>query len=79
LAVLKKTRDKIDSTVLANYASTRDISFYGSRGIAFYFPASRADFLADRDHGGYLKGNLTHPVEFVKKEAWSDFLAAYLK
>jgi hypothetical protein len=79
LAAVRKTRQQIARMVLTNYASKRDLPLHGSRGIAFYFPASQADFLSDPYRGGYLKNNSDHPVEFVKREAWSDFLASYLK
>jgi Clostripain family len=79
LQAVKITRANIANMVFTNYASARELSSYGSRGIAVYFPASRANFLSDRDHNGYLKNNADHPVEFVKKEAWADFIAAYLR
>jgi len=79
LAAVKTTRKQVASMVLANYASKVDLPLYGSRGIAFYFPASQADFLSDPYRDGYLKTNSTHPVEFVKREEWADFLASYLK
>jgi hypothetical protein len=69
----------ISDLVLVNYASTRDLPMYGSRGIAIYFPGTRANFLADRDSGGYRKDNTSHPVEFVAKHRWSDFLLSYLQ
>jgi len=73
----KKALDAANETVLTNYASTKSLVATGSKGIAIYFPATRADFDADPYGNGYLKENTEHPVEFVSKERWADFLHAY--
>jgi hypothetical protein len=72
-------RTALAAIVLQNYASELSKPKYGSRGVAIYFPANRSDFLADPYSGGYDKNNANHPVEFVTKEKWSDFIDAYLQ
>ncbi|WP_237478622.1 clostripain-related cysteine peptidase [Lichenibacterium dinghuense] len=66
--------------VIANYASTRsarpsDRAPYGSDGLAIYFPESRKAFLADYFHDGYSKRNQDRPVDFVRRETWSELIA----
>jgi len=73
-------RTKLAAQVAKNYASTRSANPkqewlpYGSRGVAIYFPATKADFLADKEHQGYLKANKFKPVEFVQNETWADLI-----
>jgi hypothetical protein len=79
LRAISDVRSGIKDAVLVNYASTRSLQQFGSRGLAIYFPANRANFLKDPDSGGYHKDNVVHPVEFVRRERWADFLASYLR
>ena len=72
----------IKMSVFANYASTdRSIPSYGSNGLAIYFPASNVDFLADRDHGGYIpNAPVMYPVDFVNtpRPGWAAFIQSYV-
>jgi hypothetical protein len=76
---IDRMRLDLGSTVLRNYASALSKPKYGSRGLALYFPQNKADFLGDPHSGGYYKGNTQHPVEFVKKEKWADFINTFLQ
>jgi hypothetical protein len=68
----------LNSTVVARYASSSRQQFYGSNGLAIYFPERKAfydsDLLAQQ---GYDKANTFFPVAFVQDHQWSDFLQAY--
>lgn len=77
-AAAVRSRDSASKTVLKNYASTRSTDATGSKGLAIYFPATLVDFNADFFKDGYVKSNTDHPVEFVQKERWADFLHSYL-
>jgi hypothetical protein len=78
-AAVDRTRSDLASTVLKNYASAPSKPKYGSRGLALYLPQNKTDFLADPHSGGYYKANTQHPVEFVQREKWADFINAYLQ
>ncbi|MEH2565026.1 clostripain-related cysteine peptidase [Bradyrhizobium sp. AZCC 2289] len=79
----EKVMGAIRSSILANYASTRSQGklgdeFYGSQGLAIYYPRTLEDFHDDYFHTGYLKNNTDRPIEFVRNESWSDLLYALL-
>ncbi|WP_316195619.1 MULTISPECIES: clostripain-related cysteine peptidase [unclassified Bradyrhizobium] len=78
-SLVDKLRASLKKMTIVNYASKRDLPMYGSRGLAIYFPATQADYDQDPDHSGYRKSNTDHPVEFVQKQQWADFLSAYLQ
>ncbi len=69
----------LKGAVVYSYAGKPAISTTGAEGLAIYFPASKSDFNKDPFHVGYLRGNRDHPVEFVEKTSWSDFLYSFLK
>lgn len=72
-----QVRQDLRSAILNSYAGSERKSF-GSNGLCIYFPKSRNEFNGDLyAEGGYIKSNLVHPVEFVQKLRWSDFLSAY--
>jgi hypothetical protein len=72
-AVAQRARE----TILAKYAGDDRVA-YGSNGLCIYFPSTRAAYKGDMyAENGYEKTNTDHPVEFVQKLAWSDFLHAY--
>jgi hypothetical protein len=65
------------ATILARYAGD-DRTAFGSNGLCIYFPSTRTAYKGDvYAENGYEKANTDHPVEFVEKLAWSDFLQAY--
>lgn len=73
------TAAAINAMVLANYASPQSRggggeALYGSNGLAIYYPKSKAAFLDDPFHSGYLKANTDRPVAFVRDERWADLL-----
>lgn len=79
-AVKAKAADvqkEIESTVIANYASTLRQDKYGSHGVAIYFPGSHAAYRNDPDRDGYEADNAKFPVEFVQRESWAAFLRRY--
>lgn len=76
-ALTKKALDAVNQAVLTNYASTKSAAASGSKGLAIYFPAERSDFDTDPYKDGYMKANTDHPVEFVSKERWPDFIQLY--
>ncbi|MGY3591492.1 hypothetical protein ACVIGB_008929 [Bradyrhizobium sp. USDA 4341] len=78
-SLIDKLRASLRKMTIVNYASKRDLPLYGSRGLAVYFPATQTDYGQDPDHNGYDKKNTDHPVEFVQRQKWADFLAAYLQ
>ena len=52
---------------------------FGSRGLAIYFPESKADYLADRYAYAYRDDNKKYPVEFVQRHRWDNFLHMYFE
>jgi hypothetical protein len=73
----KTALDAINQMVVTNYASSKSTKATGSKGVAIYFPADKSDFDSDPYKQGYVKTNTDHPVEFVSRERWSDFLHSY--
>ena len=67
----------IKGLVTANFAGADRQGKFGSAGLAIYFPGSKTEYLSDPDRKGYEKVNVIHPVEFVQKHSWADFLQAY--
>lgn len=67
----------VKGMVTANFAGADRQGKFGSAGLAIYFPGSKTEFLSDPDRKGYEKTNVIHPVEFVQKHTWPDFLQAY--
>jgi hypothetical protein len=68
------------SVVISAYAGTQrrtPTTSFGSFGMAIYFPASRASYLADPYGGGYLQTNTFYAVAFVKDHLWDEFLHEY--
>jgi hypothetical protein len=72
-----EVRNQIASCVISNYAGPERQEFFGSEGLAIYFPATRSLFNTDPDHNGYLESNTFFPVEFVQTHQWDNFLQAY--
>lgn len=46
----------------------------GSRGLAIYFPETRAAYDADPDRMAYTDANTEQPVDFVKMHGWDNWL-----
>lgn len=78
-SLVDKLRRNLRKMTIVSYASKRDLPLYGSRGLAVYFPATQTAYAQDPDHSGYEKNNADHPVEFVQKQKWADFLSGYLQ
>src|SRR5262249_52772435 len=72
-------QDAIKRAILAEYASSVAVQKTSAKGVAIYFPSTKADFDSDPYHTGYLKDNADHPLDFVRDTHWPDFLAGYLQ
>lgn len=67
------------SFVLSYYAGASRLGTFGSRGIAIYFPPSKALYNLDPYGGAYRDENENYPVEFVRQHRWDNFLHAYFE
>jgi hypothetical protein len=65
------------SFVLSYYAGSYREGMFGSRGLAIYFPQTKAAYLSDSYREAYRDENTTYPVEFVQQHRWDNFLHAY--
>jgi hypothetical protein len=73
----KAVRTEIQALVIHNYAGTERQGNFGSKGLAIYFPLTKALFDVDPDNEGYLESNTNYPVQFVQDYRWDNFLHAY--
>ena len=65
------------SFVLSYYVGSYCERMFGSRGLAIYFPHTKAAYLSDSYREAYRDENTTYPVEFVQQHRWDNFLHAY--
>ena len=67
------------SVVVNSYAGAARQGDFGSRGIAIYFPKSKAMYEQDPYGSAYRDENRDYEVEFVSQHKWDNFLHAYFE
>jgi hypothetical protein len=74
-----QTRGLLNTVVLANWAGPARQNGYGSSGLAIYFPETNYLYTTDPyEKGGYKKDNTYKIVDFVRDNAWADFIHRFL-
>jgi hypothetical protein len=76
-AVLQILNDQ--AFVISSYAGADRRGTFGSRGLAIYFPKTKASYASDSFGGAYRDENETYPVDFVRQHRWDNFLHVYFE
>ncbi|HEX8145589.1 MAG TPA: clostripain-related cysteine peptidase [Pyrinomonadaceae bacterium] len=69
----------LERMVVHNYAGRDRQDAFGGRGLAIYFPVSRAAYWSDKYWKAYAETNKEYAVQFVTDHLWDNFLHAYFE